>query len=347
MTGAAPQQAARPRLISGIQATGTSIHLGNYLGAIRQWVELQREHEALYFIPDLHSITTPHDPKQLRESTLQYVAQLLGLGLDPAQCAIFVQSHVPANAQLAWVLSCLTGFGEASRMTQFKDKSDKQGEQTSVGLFTYPCLMAADILAYQAEVVPVGDDQSQHLELARHLAERFNHRFGETFVVPKARLVKAGARVYDLREPTRKMSKSASSESGIVNLMDDPKVSAKKFRSAVTDTENEVRFDPAAKPGVSNLLAIFAALTGTTPEEVASKYRGGGYGSLKVDLADAFVEFATPVRERTLGWLDNRAELDRIIAAGGERAREIAGATVARVYDLVGFLPDPGLSGRS
>jgi tryptophanyl-tRNA synthetase len=337
----------QPRLISGIQATGSSIHLGNYLGAIKQWVQLQQDYEALYFIPDQHSITAPIDPAQLRENTLRYVAQLLALGLDPAQCTMFVQSHVPANAQLAWVLSCLTGFGEASRMTQFKDKSDKQGEQTSVGLFTYPCLMAADILAYQAELVPVGEDQSQHLELTRNLAERFNHRFGETFVVPKARLVKAGARVYDLREPTKKMSKSASSEAGIVHFMDDPKVSAKKFRSAVTDNDGEVRFDPAQKPGLSNLLSIFAALTDTTAEEVALQYQGGGYGALKVDLAEAFVAFAAPVRERTLGWLDNRAALDRILAEGGERAREIAGATVARVYEAVGFLPDHGRSGRS
>ena len=265
----------RPRVLSGIQPTADSFHLGNYLGAVRQWVALQDDHDAFYFIPDLHAITVEHDPKTLAARTRNAAAQLLALGLDPERCTLFVQSHVPEHAQLEWVLGCITGFGEASRMTQFKDKTAKQGtERATVGLFTYPVLMAADVLLYQADRVPVGEDQRQHLELTRNLAQRFNTRYGRTFVVPEPYIPAGAAKIQDLQDPTAKMSKSASAPSGIVELLDDPKVSAKKIRSAVTDTEREIRFDPADKPGISNLLVIYSALTGRKIAEIEGEYAG-------------------------------------------------------------------------
>jgi tryptophanyl-tRNA synthetase len=331
-------------VLSGIQPTADSFHLGNYLGALRQWIALQDDHDAFYFIPDLHAITAPHDPAALRERTRRGVAQLLALGLDPARCTLFVQSQVPEHAELTWVLSCITGFGEASRMTQFKDKSAKQGtDRTTVGLFTYPVLMAADILLYQADRVPVGEDQRQHLELTRGLAQRFNTRFGaRTFTVPEPFIPEGIGKVYDLQEPTAKMSKSASSPGGIIELLDDPKVSAKKIRSAVTDAEREIRFDPEHKAGISNLLTIYAALTGRKVAELEADYAGKGYGDLKKDLAEVVGDFVSPLRDKVASYLDDRTELDRVLAEGATRARDVAGATLRAVYDRIGFLPPVG-----
>jgi tryptophanyl-tRNA synthetase len=330
----------RPRVLSGIQPTADSFHLGNYLGAVRQWVALQDEYDAFYFVPDLHALTVEYDPKTLAARTRNATAQLLALGLDPDRCTLFVQSQVPEHAQLAWVLGCITGFGEAGRMTQFKDKAAKQGaDRASVGLFTYPVLMAADVLLYQADGVPVGEDQRQHLELTRNLAQRFNSRFGRTFVVPEPFIPTGAAKIQDLQDPTAKMSKSASTPAGIVELLDDPKVSAKKIRSAVTDAEREIRYDPQAKPGVSNLLVIYSALTGRKIAEIEGEYAGRGYGDLKKELADVVAEFVSPLRERVRAYLDDPAELDRILARGAARAREVSAATLATVYDRVGFLP--------
>ncbi|GAA2964689.1 tryptophan--tRNA ligase [Actinokineospora diospyrosa] len=327
----------KPRVLSGIQPTADSFHLGNYLGAVRQWVALQDTHDAFYFLADLHAITVEHDPKLLRKRTRTSAAQLLALGLDPARTTLFVQSQVPEHAELGWVMQCLTGFGEAGRMTQFKDKSAKQ-EVVSVGLFTYPILQAADILLYRPQYVPVGEDQRQHLELTRDLAQRFNSRFGKTFTPPEAYILKDTAKIYDLQEPGAKMSKSASSPNGIIELLDDPKVSAKKIRSAVTDTGREVVFDQENKPGVSNLLGIFSALTDRTIDDLQTAYDGKGYGDLKKDLGEVVAEFVTPVRDRVKSYLDDPAELDKILRAGAERAREVASATLSRVYDKTGFL---------
>src|SRR3954466_2949904 len=282
--------ARRPRVLSGIQPTADSFHLGNYLGAVRQWVALQDDHDAFYFVPDLHAITVDHDPKTLADRTRNAAAQLLALGLDPDRCTLFVQSHVPEHAQLAWVLGCITGFGKASRMTQFKDKSAKQGsERSSVGLFTYPVLQAADILLYDADQVPVGEDQRQHLELTRDLAQRFNGRFGPTLRVPEPYIVASTGKICDLQDPTSKMSKSSSSQAGGVGLLADPSSIAKKIRSAVTDNDRTIRFDPVTKPGVSNLLTIYSALTGRAIAELEDAYSGKGYGDLKGDLADVVV----------------------------------------------------------
>src|SRR5690606_10822684 len=301
----------KQRVLSGIQPTSASCHLGNYLGALQYWVGMQDDYDALYFIPDLHAITVSQDPKQLRARTRSAAAQLLAIGIDPKRSTLFVQSQVPEHAELAWVLSCITGFGEASRMTQFKDKSAKQGaENATVGLFTYPVLMAADILLYRAHQVPVGEDQRQHLELTRNLAQRFNTRFKKTFVVPEAHIVRGTAKIYDLQDPTSKMSKSAATDAGLINLLDDPKVSAKKIRSAVTDTEREIRYDPDAKPGVSNLLVILGALTNTPIVTLEKDYAGKGYGDLKADVADALVDFVTPLRAQVDEYLSDQAELD-------------------------------------
>ncbi|MFD7106768.1 tryptophan--tRNA ligase [Streptomyces celluloflavus] len=330
----------RPRVLSGIQPTAGSFHLGNYLGAVRQWVALQESHDAFYMVVDLHAITVPQDPAELRQNTRIAVAQLLAAGLDPERCTLFVQSHVPEHAQLGWVMNCVTGFGEASRMTQFKDKSAKQGaDRTTVGLFTYPVLMVADILLYQANQVPVGEDQRQHLELTRDLAERFNTRFGDTFTVPSPYIVKETAKIFDLQDPSVKMSKSASSPKGIIDLLDDPKVTAKKIKSAVTDTDTVIRFDREAKPGVSNLLTILSTLTGTDVPELERSYEGKGYGALKTDLAAAMVEFVTPFRDRTQEYLDDPETLDSILAKGAEKARAVAAETLATTYDRLGLLP--------
>jgi tryptophanyl-tRNA synthetase len=338
-----PAPASRPRVLSGIQPTADSFHFGNYLGALRQWVALQEEYEPFFFIADLHAITVDQDPKRLRERCLRAAAQLLAMGIDPERSAIFVQSQIPAHAQLGWVLQCLTGFGEASRMTQFKDKSAKGGaDRVSVGLFTYPILQAADILLYRPQYVPVGEDQRQHLELTRDLAQRFNHRFKKTFRLPEPYILKETAKITDLQDPTAKMSKSASSPAGIIEMLDDPKVSAKKIRSAVTDSGTEIRFDPESKPGISNLLTIYSALTGRGVDDLEKEYDGRGYGDFKKDLADVVVEFVTPFRDRTLELLENRTELDAILRAGAERAEAVARKTLTDVYDRVGFVPSAG-----
>lgn len=330
------------RVLSGIQPTGDSYHLGNYLGAVRQWVQLQHEYEAFYFIPDLHAITVEQDPKELRERVYRGCAQLLALGIDPAASVLFVQSHVPEHAELTWVLSCLTGYGEAARMTQFKDKSAKQGgEHTSVGLFTYPVLMAADILLYRPQLVPVGEDQRQHLELTRTLAQRFNARYKKTFVVPEAKILPNSAKIYDLQDPTAKMSKSGANPKGIINLLDEPAVSAKRIKSAVTDNDGEIRFDRDAKPGVSNLLVIQSELTGTPIDELVDDYAGQGYGALKADTAAALEAFVTPLRERFAEFMADRGELERILADGAARARAVAAPVLSQVYEKVGFTAPP------
>ncbi|HQV17718.1 MAG TPA: tryptophan--tRNA ligase [Gordonia sp. (in: high G+C Gram-positive bacteria)] len=337
--GAGAEPRSGKRVLSGIQPTSDSFHLGNYLGAVRQWVQLQEDFDAFYFIPDMHAITVPHDPKVLRERTRVAVAQLLAVGVDPGRATIYVQSHVPEIAQLTWVLSCLTGFGEASRMTQFKDKSAKQGvDAAGVGLFTYPILMAADILAFQVDLVPVGEDQRQHLELTRDLAQRFNKRFGRALRVPEPFIVSEFAKIYDLQNPTSKMSKSADTDKGLINLLDDPKRSAKKIRSAVTDTGAEISFDRENKPGVSNLLTIQSALSGVGVDDLVAKYAGKGYGDLKVDTAEVLSDFVEPLRGRVAEYTADPAYLDGILAAGAQRAREIASDTLKVVYDKVGFL---------
>jgi tryptophanyl-tRNA synthetase len=335
-----PKPTRKPRLLSGMQPTGDSLHLGNYLGALVNWVKMQETHDPFYTVVDLHALTVEVAPADLRERTRRTAAQYLAAGVDPERSTLFVQSHVGEHAQLAWVLSCLTGFGEAARMTQFKDKAGKPGsEGTTVGLFTYPVLMAADILLYQADQVPVGEDQRQHLELTRDLAGRFNSRYGETFTVPEPYIVASTAKIHDLQDPTSKMSKSAVSQSGVVDLLEDPKMIAKRIRSAVTDAGREIRFDEAQKPGISNLLTIFGALSGRSIGELEGEYEGRGYGDLKKDLAEVVVEMATPYRERTLALLADADELDRILAEGAERARDVAATTLANVYDSVGFLP--------
>ncbi|OBY29575.1 tryptophan--tRNA ligase [Mycolicibacter kumamotonensis] len=334
---------SRPVVFSGVQPTSASLHLGNALGAITHWAELQDDHDALFCVVDMHAITVPGwDPETLRRSTLVTAAQYLALGIDPARSAIFVQSHVPAHAELAWVLGCFTGFGQASRMTQFKDKSQRHGsDSTTVGLFTYPVLMAADVLLYDTDVVPVGEDQRQHLELARDVAQRFNARFPDTFVVPEPMIPKATAKIYDLADPTAKMSKSAATDAGLISLLDDPAKSAKKIRSAVTDSEREIRYDPEAKPGVSNLLTIQSAITGESIEKLVEGYAGRGYGDLKKETAEAVAEFVTPIKARVDELLADPGELQAVLAAGAQRARAVAAETIARVYDRVGFLPSP------
>ncbi|MFF0433233.1 tryptophan--tRNA ligase [Streptomyces sp. NPDC004327] len=330
----------RPRVLSGIQPTAGSFHLGNYLGAVRQWVALQESHDAFYMVVDLHAITVPQDPAELRANTRLAAAQLLAAGLDPDRCTLFVQSHVPEHAQLGWVMNCLTGFGEASRMTQFKDKSAKQGaDRATVGLFTYPVLQVADILLYQADQVPVGEDQRQHIELTRDLAERFNGRFGETFTIPSPYILKETGKIYDLQDPSIKMSKSASTPKGLINLLDDPKATAKKVKSAVTDTETVIRFDPENKAGVSNLLSIMSTLTGTSVADLEKSYEGKMYGALKTDLAEVMVDFVTPFRTRTQEYLDDPETLDKVLAKGAEKARAVAAETLAQAYDRIGFLP--------
>ncbi|CAB0541118.1 tryptophan--tRNA ligase [Corynebacterium diphtheriae] len=334
----------KQRVLSGIQPTADSYHLGNYLGALKQWIDLQDNYEAFYFIPDLHAITVDQDPRELRERTIAGAAQLLALGIDPHKSTLFVQSHVPEHAELGWVLTCLTGFGEASRMTQFKDKSAKRGaDRTSAGLFTYPMLMAADILLYRPQFVPVGEDQRQHLELTRTLAERFNSRFKKTFVVPDGIIPEGAAKIYDLQDPTSKMSKSGSNPKGLINLLDDPKVSAKRIRSAVTDNDGEIRFDKENKPGVSNLLVIQSALTGKSIDSLVDAYQGQGYGALKVDTADALEAFVTPLKAQYDMYMSDRAELENVLALGAEKAREIASRTLADAYEHIGFLPPKAL----
>jgi tryptophanyl-tRNA synthetase len=330
----------KPRLFSGMQPSADSLHIGNYIGALLQWKELQLSHDALFCIVDLHALTVAQDPASLRENTRRTAAQYIAAGIDPEVSTLFVQSHVAAHPQLAWVLNTITGFGEASRMTQFKDKSSKQGaDAASVGLFAYPVLMAADILLYNAVAVPVGDDQKQHVELTRDLANRFNTRFGQTFAMPEPLILKETARIYDLQNPTSKMSKSAESHAGVVWLLDEPTVTAKKIKSATTDAEREVRYDVAEKPGISNLLTIFSVLADRTINSLESDYQGRGYGDFKTDLAEVVVETFAPIRTRALELLADPAELDRVLAGNADRAAKIADATLAIVYDRIGLLP--------
>ncbi|MBM7413220.1 tryptophanyl-tRNA synthetase [Clavibacter michiganensis] len=334
---------ARPVLFSGMQPSADSLQIGNYIGALLQWKELQSTHDAVFCVVDLHAITVPQDPAALRASTRRTAAQYIAAGIDPAVSTLFVQSHVSAHAELAWILNTLTGFGEASRMTQFKDKSQKQGaDATTLGLFAYPTLMAADILLYGTELVPVGDDQKQHVELTRDLAKRFNSRFGDVFRIPEPMIQKDTARIYDLQDPTSKMSKSAASDAGVVWMLDEPAKTAKKIRSAVTDTGREIRFDRGEKPGVSNLLTILSAFEGTAVEALEERYAGRGYGDLKKDVAEVVTGVFEPVRARTLELLDDPAELDRVLAGNAARAEERADAMLARVYDAVGLVRRAG-----
>ena len=331
---------SRPRVFSGMQPTSDSLHLGNYLGALQQWVAMQADHECVYCVVDLHAITVEHDPASLRARTRATAAQYLAGGVDPTASILFVQSQVAAHAQLAWVLGCLTGFGEASRMIQFKDKTAKGGaDRATVGLFTYPVLQAADILLYQADQVPVGEDQRQHIELTRDLAQRFNTRFGETFTVPEPYILSATAKIQDLQDPTSKMSKSSSSGNGIIELLDEPARNAKKIKSAVTDTEREIRYDEENKPGIANLLRIFSALDARSIDQLEDDYAGKGYGDLKKDLAEVVTEAISPFRQRALVYLDDPAQLDKVLADGAERAAAVAETTLAAVHERVGFLP--------
>jgi tryptophanyl-tRNA synthetase len=334
---------ARPVLFSGMQPSADSLQIGNYIGALLQWKELQTTHDAVFCVVDLHALTVPQDPTALRDSTRRTAAQYIAAGIDPAVATLFVQSHVSAHTELAWILNTLTGFGEAGRMTQFKDKSQKQGaDATTLGLFAYPTLMAADILLYGTEVVPVGDDQKQHVELTRDLAKRFNSRFGDTFTIPEPMIPKDTARIYDLQDPTSKMSKSAASDAGVVWMLDEPARTAKKIRSAVTDTGREVRFDRGEKPGVSNLLTILSAFEGTAVPALEERYAGRGYGDLKKDVAETVTGVFEPIRARTLELLDDPAELDRVLAGNAERAEERADAMLTRVYDAVGLVRRAG-----
>ncbi|MSO40043.1 MAG: tryptophan--tRNA ligase [Ilumatobacteraceae bacterium] len=325
-----------PRVLSCIQPTGV-VHLGNYLGALRTWVSGQHECDAFHGIVDLHALTVTDRPGVLGTSTLELAATLFAVGLDPDVATVFVQSHVPEHAQLGWVMECTVSYGELSRMTQFKDKSAKrEADFISAGLFTYPALQAADILLYDADEVPVGEDQRQHIEITRDIAMRFNGRFGKTFVVPKIITPRAGAKVTDLQEPTAKMSKSAASDSGIVYLLDEPSAIIKKFKRAVTDSDGEVRFDRTEKPGISNLLEILAACTGRTPEQTAAGYTQ--YGPLKADAGEAVVDVLTPIQHRYRELMGDQAELSRLLRVGADKARSVASATLARTYSNIGLL---------
>jgi tryptophanyl-tRNA synthetase len=329
-----------PRAFSGIQPTADSFHLGNYLGAVRQWVALQESHDAFYCVVDLHAITVAQDPAELRQRTRVAAAQLFAAGLDPDRCTVFVQSHVPEHTELTWVLGCMTGFGELSRMTQFKDKAAKGGAaQASLGLFSYPVLQAADILLYQTEQVPVGEDQRQHLELSRDLANRFNHRYGATFTVPAAYILGGVAKITDLQDPSAKMSKSSSSPQGIIDILDEPEVIRRKIARAVTDPGSEVRADDEQKPGVTNLLRIYSGLAGEEIGALEARYAGAGYGAFKKDLAEVVTGALAPIRERTAKLLADEAALDRLLAHGAGRARPVARETMTRVSQRVGFLP--------
>jgi tryptophanyl-tRNA synthetase len=327
------------RVLSGIQPTAESLHLGNYLGAVKQWVALQEGNDAFYCIVDLHALTVEPEPAALRRRTLASAAQLLALGLDPKKCTLFVQSHIPEHNQLGWIMECLTGFGEASRMTQFKDKSQKSGtDRTVVGLFTYPMLQAADILLYQANQVPVGEDQRQHIELTRDLAQRFNSKHGEIFTVPDAHILKAAAKINDLQEPTAKMSKSAASNSGVIDILDSTDVNVKKIKSAVTDTGKEIKFDEKNKPGISNLLTIHSALSGKTISELENEFAGKGYGDFKGAVAEVVTSYFEPVRTKAQELLADEGELLKILHQGRDKARTVAAATVKKVYGALGLV---------
>lgn len=331
----------RPHILSGMQPTSDSLHLGNYLGAQVNWVKMQREYQAFFCVVDLHALTVNPDPKELRERSYATAAQYLAGGIDPERSAVFIQSHVREHAELAWVLNCITGFGEAGRMTQFKDKSGKRGnDNTSVGLFTYPILMAADILLYDTQAVPVGEDQRQHLELTRNLAQRFNSRFGETFVVPEPVIPVGTAKVMSLQDPTKKMSKSDENANASINMLDETKKNTKKIKSAVTDLDNNVAYDVENKPGIANLLRIHSAISGDSIDVLVERFAGENqYGALKSEVAEVVAAVQAPYRERYFEYMNDRGELDRVLTRGAERAREVAAATLARAYDAVGLVP--------
>jgi tryptophanyl-tRNA synthetase len=327
------------RVLSGIQPTSDSFHLGNYLGALKQWVELQEGNDAFYCIVDLHALTGEIEPGLFRKRTLASAAQLIALGISPEKSTLFVQSHVAEHNQLGWIMECLAGFGEASRMTQFKDKSAKGGADTArVGLFTYPMLQAADILLYQAHYVPVGEDQRQHIELTRDLATRFNSRFGETFRLPEGYILKAGAKIYDLQEPTSKMSKSSGSAAGVLELMDTPEANTKKIKSAATDAGREVKFDEKEKPGISNLLTIHSSLSGTSIEELENQFAGKGYGDFKAAVAEVVVEYFRPIRAKALELLEDEKHLIDLLHEGADKARSVASATLQDTYKNLGLV---------
>ena len=324
------------RVLSCIQPTG-EVHLGNYLGALRNWVSGQHKADVFHGIVDLHALTVTEEPGVIGRNTLQLAAVLFAVGLDPDIATVFVQSHVPEHSQLGWIMECTVSFGELSRMTQFKDKSAKrEAEFVSAGLFTYPALQAADILLYDANEVPVGDDQRQHIEITRDIAMRFNHRFGETFVIPKSVTPPSGARVMDLLNPTSKMSKSGDDDTGVIYLLDDPSRIEKKFKRAVTDSETEVVFDRERKPGVSNLLEILAAATGTTPQKAAETYTR--YGDLKSASAQAVIAMLEPIQARYFELLNDQGELMRLLHKGNGRAKEVASKTLSRAQKAIGFL---------
>ena len=324
-------------LLSGIQPSG-DLHLGNYLGAIKNWAELSDQFDCYWFMADLHTITVRQDPAKLRRRTLTQIATYIACGLDPEKNTIFVQSHVHQHAELGWVLDCYTMFGELSRMTQFKDKSAKHADNINAGLFTYPCLMAADILLYQPDFVPVGEDQKQHVEICRDIANRFNHAYGEVFKVPQPYIPKAGARVMSLNQPDTKMSKSIPE--GCVFLMEKPEDIMRKFKRAITDSDTErcVRFDREQKPGVSNLMGIYSAITGKSYEEIEQEFEGKGYGAFKPVVGEAVVELLRPIREETQRLLADKAYLESVYRAGAERASYVAEKTLRKVYKKVGFL---------
>ena len=330
---------SKKRVLSGIQPTHDSFHLGNYLGALKQWVELQQSHDAFYCVVDLHALTVETDPKLLEKRTLLSAAQLIAIGVDPKLCTLFIQSHVPAHNQLAWVMECLTGFGEAGRMTQFKDKSQKGGaDRTNVGLFTYPILQAADILLYQANYVPVGEDQRQHIELTRDLGQRFNSKYKEVFTIPEAHIIKALAKINDLQEPTAKMSKSASSMAGVIELLDAPEVTLKKFKSSVTDAGREVKFDAAEKAGISNLLTIHSAFSGKSISDLENEFSGKGYGDFKVAVAEIVIAALDPIRKRTEELMNDKGELLKILKDGADKANAVANKTLAETYSALGLI---------
>lgn len=329
---------SKKRVLSGIQPTHDSFHLGNYLGALKQWVEMQENHDAFYCVVDLHALTVETDPKLLKKRTLLSAAQLIAIGLDPTKCTLFVQSHVPAHNQLAWVFECITGFGEASRMTQFKDKSQKSGaDRINVGLFTYPILQAADILLYQPDFVPVGEDQRQHVELTRDIAQRFNSKYKDIFNIPKPEIIKSLAKINDLQDPTSKMSKSASSMAGVIELLDTPEVTLKKFKSSVTDNGKEIKFDEKLKPGISNLLTIHSALSGKSISDLESEFSGKGYGEFKAAVAEVVIAKLEPIRARTTELMDDPAELSRVLNNGAQKANEVASTTLKAAYSAIGL----------
>ena len=327
------------RVLSGIQPTHDSFHLGNYLGALKQWVELQENNDAFYCVVDLHALTIETDPKLLQQRTLISAAQLIAIGINPDKSTLFVQSQVPAHNQLAWVFECITGFGEASRMTQFKDKSKKGGaERTNVGLFTYQILQAADILLYQPDFVPVGEDQRQHVELTRDIAERFNKKFDKVFNIPQAQIIKSLAKINDLQDPTAKMSKSATSMSGVIELLDSADTTMKKFKSSVTDDGKEVRFDEKEKPGISNLLTIHSALSGKSITEVENDFSGKGYGDFKTAVAEVVISALEPIAKRTNELMSDRSELTRILKSGEIKANQVASETLKAAYSAIGLI---------